>query len=229
MKVARLALFFIVLLITVYIAYKIGFAEYVTLERLQTHSEALRLWVSQHYFVAVISYIVLYALVVAASLPITAPIVMIGGYLFGTMQTVLYATVAATLGATVAFVLFRTVLKATIEQKYASQVVTFRKGLDAHGSYYLLLIHFMFVVPFFLINILAALAGVSLWQFIWTTVVGFLPCAFVYSFAGKKLFSITSFNEVFSWRVIVAILLLILITLLPILYKKYKSNRGVQK
>jgi len=119
--------------------------------------------------------------------------------------------------------LFRTALKNTLEKKYASQLVTFRKGLDEYGSYYLLILHFMFIVPFVVINILAALAGVSLWQFVWTTAVGFLPCAFVYSFAGKRLFSITSVHDVFSWNIIIAILLLLIITMLPIILKRYKK------
>ncbi|MFC1841825.1 TVP38/TMEM64 family protein [Candidatus Dependentiae bacterium] len=223
-NVAKISFILVGLLIILYIVYKFGFSQYLTLENLKAHSTYLYSWVSEHYLISVVIYMAIYFLVIAASLPSTAPMSIIGGFLFGTLPAVLYATVAATLGATLAFLLFRNISRATIEKKYADHLVKFKSGLNEHGAAYLLLLHFMFIVPFFVINMLAAVADVSLWKFVWTTAVGFLPCAFVYAFSGKRLFSIRSISDVFSWEIIIALILLIAVVVMPIVIKKYKKS-----
>jgi len=195
-----------------------------TLESLRAYAAFLHLWVLDNYVISVAIYMLAYFLVVASFVPIVAPMSMIGGFLFGTFPTVLFSTIAATCGATVSFLFLRFLSTSTIDQKYALKILKFKRKLDEQGSLYLLLLHFMFVVPFFVINSLAAFAGVSLWCFVWTTAIGFLPCAFVYAFAGNSLFSISSLNDVFSLQIIVAIVLLILAVVLPIVIRHYKKS-----
>ncbi|MFC1842744.1 TVP38/TMEM64 family protein [Candidatus Dependentiae bacterium] len=226
MKKITTLLILIGLLFCLYVLYKFGFAHHLELESIKIYIKDLHAWTSKNYVISVIVYTVTYFTVIVAGIPATAPVVMVGGFLFGTVSAVLYSAIAATLGAIVAFLLFRSVLKETIEQKYADKLAMFRVGLQEHGAFYLLLLHFMFLVPFFVINMLAALARVSLWRFIWTTFLGILPCLFVYAFSGKKLFSIRSIQEIFSWKIILVIILLLLVTMLPIIYKLWKKKRG---
>jgi len=222
-NVARLSILLVVLLVVVYLVYQFFFSHHVTLQNLKAQGACLYELSSRYYIISVIIYVVLYFIAIASSLPITAPITMAGGFLFGTFSAVIYSTVAATGGATLAFLLFRSFSKATIGKKYEAQLARFSKGLDEYGAFYLLIVHFMFIVPFFVINALAALANVPLWRFIWTTAVGFLPCAIVYSFAGRQLISIRSFSDIFSWKIIVALILLICIVILPIAFKHLKK------
>jgi len=225
-NVTKLSIGFIALLVGIYIAYHLGVAKHLTLEKIKVYSDYFQYWVAEHYLFSVLVYMLAYFVVIASSLPATGPMSMLGGFLFGTWPTIIYSTIAATFGATVAFLLFRTVLRGTVEQKYASQLQKFRSGLKEHGAWYLLLLHFLFVIPFFVINILAALGGVTLWQFVWTTAVGFLPCAFVYAFAGTQLKTIQSVGDIFSFKVIAAIIFVILLSLIPIVYKRIKKCRG---
>jgi len=162
--------------------------------------------------------------VIALSLPATPVLGMAGGFLFGIKTTVFIATIAATAGAALSFLLFKSASQSTLQKKYKTQFAAFEKGLHEYGAFYLLIVHFMIVVPFFVINALAALANVSLWRFIWTTAVGFLPGITIYAFAGKQLMSMRSVYDVFSWNIIVALLLLIGMMILPMIYKRYKKR-----
>jgi len=222
-NVAKLSVCLIVGLILIYFVYQFFLSHYVTLQNLKAQGAYLYELSSRYYIISAVAYMVIYFVAIASSLPITAPMTVAGGFLFGTMPAVIYSTVAATCGATLAFLLFRSVSKVTVGKKYEAQLAKFSKGLDEYGVFYLLIIHFVFVVPFFVINALAALANVSLWRFIWTTFVGFLPCAIVYSFAGNQLTSIRSFSDVFSWKIIIALILLICVVALPVLFKHFKK------
>jgi len=223
-NVTKLSMLVIFLLIGLYIGYQMFFAHHFTLESLQANSAYLRDWVLNHYTLSAALYTLLYFIVIASSLPITAPMSMVGGFLFGVFPTVVYSTVAATGGATVAFLLFRSLSQATIEQKYGAQLARFRGGIDEYGAWYLFIIHCMFIFPFIVINMLAAVSGVSLWGFIWSTALGFIPCAFVYAFAGKEMLSVRSFGEIFSWKIILAIVLLVIVVSLPVIINHYKKS-----
>jgi uncharacterized membrane protein YdjX (TVP38/TMEM64 family) len=220
-----LAIISVSILVCLYIAYKFGFADYLTLESIKTNSQYFVSLVEKHYLVSVIIYMIAYFLIIASAIPSTAPMSMIGGFLFGTMPTVFYSTIAATCGAIVSFLILKFFSAATIEGRYADKLEKLRGGLQEYGSFYLLFLHFTFLVPFFVINLLAAISGVSFWTFIWTTVVGFLPCAYVYAFSGQKLLSIRSINDIFSWHVILIIIMLLLVATLPMLLSRFGSNK----
>lgn len=219
-------IFLFLLIIGFYFAYKFGFGKYLTLESIQANSQYFAALVSKNYLFSVILYMFIYFVVIACAIPSTAPLSMIGGFLFGVWPTVVYSTISATCGAIVTFLALKIFSKNTIEQKYGQKLGKFRTGLQEYGSFYLLILHFSFLVPFFIINSLAVLAGVSLWQFSWTTFVGFLPCAFVYAFSGQKLLSIKSVNEMFSWQFLLAIGLLLLIGTLPIIIKSFSKRKS---
>jgi len=150
---------------------------------------------------------------------------MIGGFLFGALRGTLYTVVSATLGAIVSFLFLRSVLRNTIANKYQKQLQKFKKGIDEYGVFYLLILHFLFVFPFFVINSLAALANISVLRFTWTTAIGIIPAAFVYAFAGKQIMSIQSGSDVLSARVIIALALLVISIVLAMLFKRFQSRR----
>jgi len=228
-----LAFVVIFILIGLYIAYKFGFAQYLSIESIKENSQYFVALVSKHYVTSVILYMIAYFLIIAAALPATAPMSMIGGFLFGTMSTVVFSTIAAVGGAIVSFLMLKFFSEAAIDgapskilpEGYADKFGKFKNGIKEYGSFYLLFLHFTFLIPFFVINTLAVISGISLWQFIWTTFVGFLPCAYIYAFSGQKLLSIKSINEIFSWHVIVIIIMLLFIVSLPVIVKHFGKNK----
>jgi uncharacterized membrane protein YdjX (TVP38/TMEM64 family) len=145
--------------------------------------------------------------------------------LFGTFLGAVYANIGATLGAIGAFLLVRYSFGAALQRKYAQQLVRFNKAMHEEGMSYLLSVHFIAVIPFFLVNILAGLTQVPLWTFIWTTSVGIFPGSLVYAFAGQQLNTIENVRDIFSLKLLLAFLLLAMLAALPILIKKYKKMR----
>lgn len=213
--------------ILIYILYKFGFGEYLSLKNLKERSFYLRSWVQGNYIFSVSVYMIVYFLIITCSIPAVAPLTLMGGFLFGTFYGVFYSLFAATAGALVAFLLFRSVLRDTVSQKYSKQLTAFKSGLKEYGAFYLLVLHFMIVIPFVVINVLAALADVSLRRFTWTTAVGFLPCAVLYAFGGNQITKIQSVGDLFSFNVIIALMFLILLTLMPVIFKTVKRSVGI--
>jgi len=214
----------VILFIGIYVIYKVGFAKYLTLENMKLQGQYLKHFVENNYNISVAVYMFLYFFVIASSIPASGPMSILGGFLFGVTRGVLYATIAAVFGATVAFLLFRTVFRKNVTFKYSKQLDKFKKGLDEYGAFYLLILNFLFVLPFFVITTLAALANVSLFRFVWTTAVGFLPCAIIYSLAGKQLATIASFGDILSFRVIGTLALLIGFIVLAMVFKKLRRS-----
>lgn len=207
--------------------YHFWLSEYVTLEYLKAQSVYLAQWVAKHYIVSVACYMGIYFIFIASSIPSTGPLSMLGGFLFGTFWSIVYATIAATAGATVSFLLFRSVFRNSVHDKYADKLKKFRVGIDEYGSFYLLILHFLFILPFVVINTLAALADISVWSFLWTTAVGFLPTALIYGFAGQQIRVIESASEIFSFKIIGSLALLIIGIIVIILIKRYKKIGGM--
>jgi len=210
--------------VLLYIIYKIGFSQYFSLEHIKIYSKYLKDFVSERYIISIAIYMLIYFVVIALSIPATGPMTVLGGLLFGVERSIVYSTVSAVLGATAAFLFFRTALRDASVSKYGKQLEKFKKGLHEYGAFYLLILHFLFIFPFFVINSLAALAKVPLWRFIWTTTVGFLPCAIVYSLAGKQITTIKALSDIFSFRVIGTLGLLIGFLIFAMMFKKYRRN-----
>jgi len=191
--------------------------EWMSLTQLKAHRDYLQQVVSEHYLLSVICYISLYITAVAFSIPVGVLLTLAGGFLFGVIAGLFYANIGATLGATISFLLVRYLIGKTIQQKYAAQLAKFNKVMKLYGKNYLLVIRFIAVIPFFLVNILVGLTNLSLWTFIWTTAIGILPGSLVYTFAGQQLNEIESLRDIFSFNILLAFFFLALLALLPII------------
>jgi uncharacterized membrane protein YdjX (TVP38/TMEM64 family) len=182
-------------------------------------------FVSQHYIQAAFLYIGLFAGLIIVAFPVITPISILGGYSFGVVLGATYACLGATIGSLITFSLFRYVFAEMIQQKYAYRLHIFNKHVQEEGYSYLLMLHFL-LVPFFIINTLAAVTPISWWTFIWTTVVGTVPIFLVHSFAGRQLRHLNSIHRVLSWPIVALFASLLLLAFLPIaikrLYRWYK-------
>lgn len=199
-------------------------SRFISLEQLQAHSLAFKHYVGGHYLMAVLMYIGIYALTIAIGIPGVAPLSVLGGYLFGVFLGTAYGALGATVGSLIAFVVVRYVLRDWIKRKYGNKLEPFNKQMRKYGANYLLMVHYASIIPFFFINSLAAMADVGWWTFIWTTVVGFIPLAMIYSFAGRELATIKSLHDILSPPIIAVFFILIALAFLPIIIKHYKGD-----
>ncbi|MFZ5997564.1 MAG: TVP38/TMEM64 family protein [Nitrospirota bacterium] len=201
-----------------------GLSEYLTFENIKQNSAFLKAYVEEHYLLAVGIYIGLFistAFLVPGALVLT----LAGGFLFGVVLGTVYTGIGATAGASLSFLAARYIAGKKIQSHYKSQLIKFNKEIERNGYIYLIILRVVPVIPFFLVNMLAGLTGITYRTFLWTTFFGMLPGAAVYSFVGKQLGTIQSVNDLLSARIIAALLLVVLFTLLPILYKRVRKGR----
>jgi len=222
-RLARMIFIVIVLIGLVALARYYDLGKYFTLDSLQENRAYLEQAVESNYARAVLIYVLVYAAVISIAFPGVPPLTIIGGFLFGFIPGGIYATIAATIGSSISFLLIRYVLSGLIRGKYAHRLEQFNSKIKSHGvAMYLLTMQLLAIFPFFIINTLAALTNVPFVTSVWTTFVGTIPMILVYSYAGQRLYLVESVGEIFSPSIIILFLILILLALLPILLKRLK-------
>jgi len=199
--------------------------DYLTLDVLRIHRDALQSFVTLNPLLSSISYTITYAVATALSFPGAAILTLAGGALFGVWWGCICVNIGATLGATGAFVVARYLLRDTVRARYGSRLATIDKHVEAQGGYYLLAVRLVPIFPFFLINILAALTPISLITFIVTTSVGIIPGSLVYLYAGTQLASINAVGDLLSPGMIMAFALLGCLALLPVVFQRFFGRR----
>ncbi|MEJ2376015.1 MAG: VTT domain-containing protein [Pseudolabrys sp.] len=162
----------------------------ISLEALVEHRAAIDAFVMAHQALAVLSYIGLYIVTVALSLPGATFLTVAGGFLFGVAAGAGAAVVGATLGATVIFLVARTALGEPLLKRAGPRAKQLAKGFREDAFSYLLFLRLVPAFPFFLVNLVPAFAGVRLGTFVVATAIGIIPGGVVYAFAGTGLDSI---------------------------------------
>lgn len=219
-KRIALLLFIITALALIYF---FNIPQYLNLATIKQYKDLLLTTVKNNYWLSVLGYILIYIIAIAFSLPGAAALSIAGGFLFGTLPAIPFIVIGATSGAVLAFLSVRYVIGDWLQQRYKKRLHTFNQELKTYGSSYLLSSRLIPIFPFFLINILAALTQIPLLTFTWTTAIGIIPSALVFSFAGSRLHEIESVKDIFTPEVLLAFLLLSLFALLPVIIKRLKK------
>lgn len=193
----------------------------ITLGEIQKNVKVLQDWVNSYYPVTVILFILIYFASVAFSFPIAAYLTLTAGFLYGPIFGTLYVNIGATLGASANFLLARYLFGRKLQERYAKQLERFNREIKSNGRFYLLTMRLIPIFPFFLINVLSGLTGISFFTFFWTTAVGIIPGSFVYTFFGKQLTTISSVSDLMTLRIFIALSLLALFAIVPVLIKKF--------
>ena len=199
---------------------------YVSLEALKANRDRLLAFTEANYTSAVLIYMLLYCLQTAFSLPGATIFTLAGGFLFGAVLGTLYVNIAATTGATLAFLAARYLLRDWVERKFGHRLGSIQEGFAKNGFSYLLTLRLIPIFPFFLVNLVAGLTRISVATFIAATAIGIIPASFVFANAGRQLGSINSLSEIASPRVLGAFALLGLLALMPIVYRKLNGKRN---
>jgi uncharacterized membrane protein YdjX (TVP38/TMEM64 family) len=207
--------------------YYVKFSDYFTLEKLQENHRYLTGFVANNYPFSVLIYIGIYSLLLACAMPVVMPLSMIGGFLYGIFWGLIYAGISCMIGSIISFLILRYVVAHWIRGWNDERIAKFNEKLQKYGYSYLLMLHFLSVIPLFVINLLAALAKVPLRTVIWVTVIGTLPLNVLCVFAGRKLSSLHSFKDIFSPTIMILLALLALVALAPLVIRKIKGSLGV--
>lgn len=224
----KLVLILLILGVLIFIKY-LDIFNFFSLENIKSQREFLLEYVQNKYIESVISFIFIYIFVTAFSIPGATVLTLLGGFLFKPLFATLYVNIGATIGAGLIFLAARYLIGNRVQQKYSEKLVAFNREVVKHGKNYLLTLRLIPIFPFFLVNLLPALTKIPFKTFFWTTSLGIIPGTFVYAFAGKQFVSINSMNEIFSIKIFVAFTLLGLMTLVPVILKRFRKEAFTQQ
>ncbi len=209
-----------------------GLNRYLTFETLRENRALLSSFVAEHALMASLLYVAIYTAVVALSVPGGAVLTIAGGFLFGAFAGAVLVVIAATLGATLLFLIAKTALGDPLRARAGPFLKKMEAGFRENALSYLLVLRLIPLFPFFVVNLVPAFLGVSLRTYVLGTFVGIIPGSFVYASVGAGLGSVFDRAEVFSPasvltpEVVTALVGLALLALLPVAYRKLKARHG---
>ena len=208
----------------------IFFSEWISFEALKENRSDISEFRDENFILSIIVFWLFYFLLIVFSLPGAAVASVSGGFLFGLNLGLIINVTAASTGATVLFILVRYGLKSfkynqsnDFDNNFA---VTLKNGLIQNQISIMLILRLVPLVPFFLANILPALVGVRLFNFMWTTVIGIIPGGIVFTWIGVGVGQVFDRNEypnlelLFSPMILGPILGLAALLLLPIILRR---------
>ena len=204
-----------------------GAGDALTLERLKAQQASLQAWTDARPLAASLAFGVLYIAVVALSIPGAAVMTLAGGAVFGFLHGLVLVSFASTLGATLAFLVARFLLREPLRRRYGKRLEAIDAGIHRDGAFYLFTLRLVPLFPFFMINLLAGLTGLRTWTFFWVSQVGMLPGTAVYVYAGTQLAQIESPGDVFSPGLVAAFALIGMMPLLTRWLARWLQGRRV--
>jgi uncharacterized membrane protein YdjX (TVP38/TMEM64 family) len=185
----RLALLAVVVVLAAIAFYLFGCGG-LSFESLVRHRMEIDDFVSAHRVFAVLTFTGIYIVAVALSLPGASFLTVSGGLLFGLVVGASASVIGATAGATLIFLVARTALGEPLLKRAGPRAAKLAQGFREDAFSYLLFLRLVPAFPFFLVNLVPALAGVGLIPFMMATALGIIPGSMVYTFAGTGLDSV---------------------------------------
>lgn len=180
----------------------------LTLDGLKGSMDQFSNYKEQSPLLVIGGFFLLYVVVTALSLPGAAILTLAAGALFGLVEGLLVASFASTIGATLAFLVSRYLLRDTIKQRFPERLAAIDAGVEKEGGFYLFTLRLVPVFPFFLINLLMGVTSIKSWTYYWVSQAGMLAGTFVFVNAGTQLAQIESLSGILSLDLILSFALL---------------------
>ena len=163
------------------------------------------------------SFFIVYVIVTGLSLPGAAVMSLGGGALFGLLWGTIIVSFASSIGATLAFLASRFVLRDTVQKRFAERLGTINEGIEKNGAFYLFTLRLVPIFPFFLINLLMGLTPIRTVTFYAVSQIGMLAATVVFINAGTQLAQLESLSGILSPGLLASFALL---GIFPLLAKK---------
>ena len=221
-----------VLVLGLALFFGLGLNRYLGLDALREHRHWLTEQVARDPVLTGAAFIVVYALVVAFSVPGGAVLTIAGGLMFGTLAATVCAVLGATLGATAVFLAARTALADVLRAKAGKALKRMEAGFRENALSYLLVLRLVPLFPFWLVNLVPAFLGVSLRHYVTVTFFGIIPGTFVYASLGNGLGALLDaggspdLKIIFTPEILIPIIGMAILALVPVVYKKIKARQA---
>lgn len=214
-KTQGLILAAVIVLIGVFFAFDLQ--QYLTLDYLKSQQANLDQLVSENPIRAAGLFFLVYVAVTGLSLPGAAIMTLAAGAIFGLFWGVLLVSFASTIGATLAMLIARFVLRGWVESRFSRQLRGINEGIEREGAFYLFTLRLVPLFPFFAINLVMGLTKMPVTVFFIVSQIGMFAGTIVYVNAGTQLAAIESLGDIASFGLIASFTLL---GLFPLIAKK---------
>ena len=185
-----------------------GAHHWLTLDNLKANQAEFQQWFAAQPLLVGGGFFLIYTLMAGLSLPGATLLTLLGGALFGFGWGLLIISFASTLGATLAFVIARTLARGPLERRFAAQLDSINRGIQREGALYLFTLRLIPLFPFFVINLVMGLTRMKVLTFYWVSQLGMLPGTAVFVNAGRELGSLESLAGILSPTLIVSFVLI---------------------
>lgn len=172
------------------LVFAMGWHKYLSFKTIGLNYDALKGYIAEHTLLALLAYMALYIAVVALSLPGGLIMTLSGGLLFGWQLGAPATIIAATIGATLLFLVAKTSFGETLAAKAGPSLASLREGFKDNALSYLLFLRLVPAFPFVVVNLAPALLGVPLKTYVLGTFLGIIPGSTAFSVAGAGLGSV---------------------------------------
>ena len=194
----RKILLLLVVLLGIVAFFAFGLDRYFSLAFLKESQASLAALREQQPLQLALGYFLVYIAVTALSLPGATIVTLAGGAIFGLGWGLLIVSFASSIGATLAFLTARFLLRDSVQARFGQRLADMDKGIEKDGAFYLFTLRLIPVVPFFVINLLMGLTKMKAWTFYWVSQLGMLAGTAVYVNAGTQLGQLNSLQGILS-------------------------------
>ena len=208
----------LLLLIALFFVFDLG--QYRNLEYLKSRHAELLSWRESNSLQIGLLFFLVYVAVTAVSLPGAAVMTLAMGAIFGLFWGTVLVSFASTLGATLAFLIARFVLRDSVQERFGDRLKSLNRGVEKDGAFYLFGLRLVPIFPFFVINLVMGLTPIRTWTFAWVSQLGMLIGTVVYVNAGTQLAQIDSLSGILSPGLLFSFALL---GVFPLIAKKILS------
>jgi uncharacterized membrane protein YdjX (TVP38/TMEM64 family) len=188
--------------------YLLGLGRYLSLEAIKANQAVLSAATAQHPIAAATLFFFGYVLVTATSVPGAALLTLVAGALFGLLEGTALVSFASSIGATLAFLSARYLLRDTVQARFGPRLAEISAGLERDGALHLFLLRLVPLVPFLAVNLVLGLTRMRTGTFYLVSQAGMLAGTMVFVDAGTQLAGIESIGGILSPRLLASFALL---------------------
>ena len=202
-------------LVGIFFTFDLG--RFFSLDFVKSQQAAIDAWRSAQPVLTAGIFFAVYVAVTGLSLPGAAIMTLAAGAIFGVLWGTIIVSFASTIGATLAFLAARFVLRDGVQGKFGDKLKAINIGMEKEGGFYLFTLRLIPIFPFFVINLVMGLTPIRAWTFYWVSQIGMLAGTLVYVNAGTQLAQLDSLKGILSPELLASFALL---GIFPLIAKK---------
>ncbi|MBC7750598.1 MAG: VTT domain-containing protein, partial [Candidatus Saccharibacteria bacterium] len=227
MKKIIIIIIFGILVIAPFFAF--GLNDLLTLQGIQAHLGEFYTRRDQSPLIVGGIFFVAYVLITGFSLPGAAIMTLLAGALFGLFWGTLLASFASSIGALLAFLASRFMLRDALEKRFGEKLKAVNQGIERDGAFYLFALRLMPLFPFFLVNILMGLSPIKARTYYWVSQIGMFLGTLVYVNGGTQISQIKNLRDIVSPSLLGSFVLLAVFPLVAKRILDYTNRRRIYK